>query len=36
MTIFVNNNMWSKEKLLNYVGIFQGAVLQFLRRWEES
>ncbi|MBA0655536.1 hypothetical protein Goklo_008010, partial [Gossypium klotzschianum] len=38
MTIVVNNNnMWSKEKILNYfVGTFQGDVLQFLRRWEES
>ncbi|MBA0747804.1 hypothetical protein Gogos_004689, partial [Gossypium gossypioides] len=38
MTIVVNNNnMWSKEKFLNYfVGTFQGDVLQFLRRWEES
>ncbi|MBA0662152.1 hypothetical protein Goklo_006335, partial [Gossypium klotzschianum] len=36
MTIVVNNNnMWSKEKFLNYfVGTFQGDVLQFLRRWE--
>ncbi|MFQ6636926.1 hypothetical protein Gotur_013023, partial [Gossypium turneri] len=37
MTIVVNNNTWSKEKFLNYfVGTFQGDVLQFLRRWEES
>ncbi|MFQ6655566.1 hypothetical protein Gotur_026071, partial [Gossypium turneri] len=37
MTIIVNNNTWSKEKILNYfVGTFQGDVLQFLRRWEES
>ncbi|KAK5770392.1 hypothetical protein PVK06_046542 [Gossypium arboreum] len=38
MTIVVNNNNnWSKEKFLNYfVGTFQGDVLQFLRRWEES
>ncbi|KAK5825569.1 hypothetical protein PVK06_020421 [Gossypium arboreum] len=38
MTIVVNNNgSWSKEKFLNYfVGTFQGDVLQFLRRWEES
>ncbi|MBA0640349.1 hypothetical protein Goklo_023295, partial [Gossypium klotzschianum] len=36
MTIVVNNT-WSKEKFLNYfVGTFQGDVLQFLRRWEES
>ncbi|MBA0876726.1 hypothetical protein Goshw_000570, partial [Gossypium schwendimanii] len=37
MTIVVNNNSLSKEKFLNYfVGIFQGDVLQFLRRWKES
>ncbi|MFQ6668243.1 hypothetical protein Gotur_033968 [Gossypium turneri] len=37
MTIVVNSNTWSKEKFLNYfVGTFQGDVLQFLRRWEES
>ncbi|MBA0733229.1 hypothetical protein Gogos_017264, partial [Gossypium gossypioides] len=40
MTIVVNNNnnmYWSKENFLNYfVGTFQGDVLQFLRRWEES
>ncbi|KAH1091863.1 hypothetical protein J1N35_019120 [Gossypium stocksii] len=39
MTIVVNNNSssWTKEKFLNYfVGTFQGDVLQFLRRWEES
>ncbi|MBA0854984.1 hypothetical protein Goshw_007537 [Gossypium schwendimanii] len=37
MTIVVNNNTWSKEKFLNYfVRTFQGDVLQFLRRWEES
>ncbi|KAH1073487.1 hypothetical protein J1N35_025815, partial [Gossypium stocksii] len=39
MTIVVNNNshVWTKEKFLNYfVGTFQGDVLQFLRRWEES
>ncbi|MFQ6622256.1 hypothetical protein Gotur_003128, partial [Gossypium turneri] len=37
MTIVVNNSTWSKEKFLNYfVGTFQGDVLQFHRRWEES
>ncbi|MBA0642222.1 hypothetical protein Goklo_026650, partial [Gossypium klotzschianum] len=37
MTIVVNNNTWSKENFLNYfVGTFQGNVLQFLRRCEES
>ncbi|KAK5772822.1 hypothetical protein PVK06_049119 [Gossypium arboreum] len=38
MTIVVNNNgTWSKENFLNdFVGTFQGHVLQFLRRWEES
>ncbi|MFQ6636565.1 hypothetical protein Gotur_013086 [Gossypium turneri] len=37
MIIVLNNNNWSKEKFVNYfVGTFQGDVLQFLRRWEES